>query len=175
MKRKILTLLMIGLLSTASVTYAADQEPETAAPESQEAVKPIDAVQLGMTYDEVVKALGLEGVKTSETIVYTWAYTDGSGYFTVTTQNGVVTSKNDVKTSTDTCKINLEIYGQLKTGMTYDEVKEIIGSEGTLMTETNVGGVKSSMYMWRAEDGIGTASIMFQNDVVVSGSQTGLK
>lgn len=175
MKKKILAFLIIGLLSSSSTVYAADQEPETSTTESQEEVKPIDAVQLGMTYDEVVKALGLEGVKTSETVVYTWAYTDGSGYFTITTQNGIVTAKNDVKTSNETCKIDLEIYGQLKTGMTYDEVKEIIGSDGTLMTETDIGGVKSSMYMWRAEDGIGTASIMFQNDIVVSGSQTGLK
>ena len=54
--------------------------------------------------------------------------------------------------------ITLEQYDQIKTGMTYDEVKEIIGSEGTMSRETGDKGTDDYMvsYTW---DGSGdTAS-----------------
>lgn len=156
---------------------------ETPAPEETQKVdNPIDLISTGMTYEEVVKAFGVEGGKMSETTVsgstvtvWSWNYTDGSGYITVTTQDGIVTAKNDVRVNTTTSNITLDIFNQITVGMTYEEVKALIGSDGTLMTDTDIGGVQSTMYMWKAADGIGSASIMFQNDAVVSGSQTGLK
>lgn len=169
MKKSILIALAASLLC-AVPTYATETETTV-----QENTKPIDLIQIGMTYDEVVKALGVEGGKISEIAVYSWTYNDGSGYLTVTTQNGVVTAKNDVKTVTETCDITLKIFNSIKMGMTYEEVRDTIGAEGTLITDTDLGGVSSKMYMWKATDGIGTATIMFQNDAVVSGSQTGLK
>lgn len=169
MKKKIMAALIAAAVLSVSPVYAA--EPE----ESQESVKPIDLIQVGMTYEDVVKALGVEGGKISEIAVYSWTYNDGSGYLTVTTQNGVVTAKNEVKTVTETCDITLDIFNSIKMGMTYDEVRDAIGADGTLITDTDLGGVSSKMYMWKAADGIGNATIMFQNDAVVSGSQTGLK
>lgn len=156
---------------------------ETPVPEETQKVdNPIDLISTGMTYEEVVKAFGVEGGKMSETTVsgstitvWSWDYTDGSGYITVTTQDGIVTAKNDVRVNTTTSDITLELFNQIQVGMTYEEVKELIGSDGTLMTDTNIGGIQSTMYMWKAADGIGNASIMFQNGAVVSGSQTGLK
>ncbi|WP_346906076.1 DUF3862 domain-containing protein [Faecalicatena orotica] len=150
--------------------------------EIQNVDNPIDLISTGMTYEEVVKAFGVEGGKMSETTVsgstvtqWFWNYADGSGYIAVTTQDGIVTAKNDVRINTTTSNITLDIFNQITTGMTYEEVKNLIGSDGTLTTDTNIGGVQSTMYMWKAADGIGIASIMFQNDAVVSASQTGLK
>lgn len=202
MKKKIYVMLLtlcLGISATACGSSetpketkkeeAVQQTPETTeapteAP-TEEVTKidnPIDLISTGMTYEEVVAAFGVEGGKMSETTVsgstvtvWSWNYTDGSGYITVTTQDGIVTAKNDVRVNTATSNITLEIFNQIQVGMTYEEVKELIGSDGTLMTDTNIGGIQSTMYMWKAADGIGNASIMFQNGAVVSGSQTGLK
>lgn len=168
---------------TPEATEAPTETPtEAPTEEVTKADNPIDLISTGMTYEEVVAAFGVEGGKMSETTVsgstvtvWSWDYTDGSGYITVTTQDGIVTAKNDVRVNTTTSNITLEIFNQIQVGMTYEEVKGLIGSDGTLMTDTNLGGVQSTMYMWKAADGIGTASIMFQNDAVVSGSQTGLQ
>lgn len=202
MKKKIYAMLLTLCLATSATACGSNKAPEETkkeetvqqAPEATETPteapteevtkvdNPIDLISTGMTYEEVVAAFGVEGGKMSETTVsgstvtvWSWNYTDGSGYITVTTQDGIVTAKNDVRVNTATSNITLEIFNQIQVGMTYEEVKELIGSDGTLMTDTNLGGVQSTMYMWKAADGIGTASIMFQNDAVVSGSQTGLQ
>lgn len=169
--------------ATEAPTEAPTETPtEAQTEEVTKADNPIDLISTGMTYEEVVKAFGVEGGKMSETTVsgstitvWSWDYTDGSGYITVTTQDGIVTAKNDVRVNTTTSDITLELFNQIQVGMTYEEVKELIGSDGILMTDTNIGGIQSTMYMWKAADGIGSASIMFQNGAVVSGSQTGLK
>lgn len=161
----------------------AEKPAETPAPEeTQKEDNPIDLISTGMTYEEVVKAFGVEGSKMSETsvsgstvTVWSWNYSDGSGYITVTTQDGIVTAKNDVRVNTTKSNITLDIYNQITPGMTYDEVKTLIGSDGSLVTDTNLGGVQSTMYMWKSADGTGMASIMFQDGAVVSSSQSGLK
>lgn len=59
-------------------------------------------------------------------------------------------------------------------GMTYDEIKDIIGSEGELQSE--VAGYKIQMYMWNGEKGIGAnANVTFQNGKVQAKAQFGLK
>lgn len=175
MKKNFIVGLMTAMLLAIPVNASEETTQEETEIATQENVKPIDLVQMGMTYDQIVETFGVEGKKVSETIVYSWEYKDGSGYLTITTQNGIVTAKNDIRTVQETCDITLEKYSSIKTGMTYAEVKDIIGSDGTLMSDTDLGGIKSTMYMWRSSDGIGTATIMFQNDAVVSGSQVGLK
>ena len=42
-------------------------------------------------------------------------------------------------TENTTNKINLEKFNSIQTGMTYQETVTIIGEEGTVMSETNVG------------------------------------
>lgn len=160
------------------------KEPETTPPaeEPTKTDNPIELISTGMSYKDVVKAFGVDGglmsqntVSGSNVSVWKWDYTDGSGYITVTTQDGIVTAKNDVRLNAATSNITLEIFNSITAGMSYEEVKNLIGSEGTLLSDTDLGGIKSTMYMWKSADGLGNASIMFQNDAVVSGSQTGLK
>ncbi|PEL24304.1 DUF3862 domain-containing protein [Bacillus toyonensis] len=67
-------------------------------------------------------------------------------------------------------------FEQVQNGMTYDEVKAIIGSEGELQSESEVAGYKTVMYMFKGESGIGAnATMMFQNNELTSKSQFGLK
>ncbi len=74
--------------------------------------------------------------------------------------------------------ITLEEFNQIKNGMTYEDVVEIIGGEGTLLSES---GSKNSeyytvMYSWEGTGSIGAnANCMFQGGFLISKAQFGLK
>ncbi|MDR0326533.1 MAG: DUF3862 domain-containing protein [Oscillospiraceae bacterium] len=72
-------------------------------------------------------------------------------------------------------KITLEKFNALESGMSYNQVVEIIGETGTLLSETTLFGTTSKMYSWDGK-GIfgGTATVMFENDRLFSKSQIGL-
>ncbi|SFS52796.1 DUF3862 domain-containing protein [Marininema halotolerans] len=65
-------------------------------------------------------------------------------------------------------------YQKVKPGMTYEEVKKIIGQDGEETSNSEVGGIKTTIYDWMNNDGSNT-SIIFQEDQVDSKSQFGLK
>lgn len=75
--------------------------------------------------------------------------------------------------------ISLKEFNQIENGMTYEEVCEIIGCEGELMSEAdlNIGSqYATEIYTWKGEKGIGAnANVTFQGGVVVSKAQVGLK
>ena len=70
--------------------------------------------------------------------------------------------------------VTKEKYDKLKTGMSYEEVVKIIGWEGEEMSQNEVGGTKTVMYMWQNPDG-SNMNAMFQNDKLIQKSQFGLK
>lgn len=65
--------------------------------------------------------------------------------------------------------ITLAEFNQIKDGMSYDEVVEIIGKDGLLSSKSD----NVELYMWHGKDG-GTACAMFVDDRVISKSQAGL-
>ena len=68
-------------------------------------------------------------------------------------------------------KISLDEYNQIKNGMTYDQVVEIIGGEGELSSEA----YSTKIYTWDGQGSLGAnAIITFQNGKVVSKAQAGL-
>lgn len=75
--------------------------------------------------------------------------------------------------------ISKDEFNSISTGMTYDEVVEIIGSEGEVMSEVDLGmgeEFKTSMYFWEGEGSIGAnANITFQGGKVTAKAQIGLK
>ena len=75
--------------------------------------------------------------------------------------------------------ITMEEYDQIKIGMTYDEVREIVGGDGENVSSADFGiGSESIMeiYSWDgAEDGYGSATIIVQDGTVISKSQYGLE
>ena len=75
--------------------------------------------------------------------------------------------------------ISLEEFNAIQTGMTYQEVFDIVGSRGSLLSETDLGlgdQYYSAMYMWEGEGMVGAnANVLFQGGVVVSKSQFGLE
>ena len=72
--------------------------------------------------------------------------------------------------------ISLEEYQSIKTGMTYQEVYNIIGSSGTELSSVDFGyGTETQLRMWDGEGSLGAnANIMFQGGKVISKAQFGL-
>ena len=73
-------------------------------------------------------------------------------------------------------KLNLEKFNKIETGMTYDQVVEIIGEEGTVLSESEIANIKTAIYSWYGEGSIGAnANVTFQNGKVTAKAQFGLK
>ena len=72
-------------------------------------------------------------------------------------------------------KITLEQFNQIQTGMTYDQVKQILGSEGRLSTQTEIMGIRSSLYTWMNSGGSNIVITFGSEGTVDSKSQFGLK
>ncbi|MEE0947074.1 MAG: hypothetical protein U0M42_09695 [Acutalibacteraceae bacterium] len=75
--------------------------------------------------------------------------------------------------------ISLEEFNKIETGMTYQQVCDIIGGEGTLGSSVDVGigeEYKTEIYQWTGDGSIGAnANVSFQGGKVVSKAQMGLK
>lgn len=72
-------------------------------------------------------------------------------------------------------KATLEKFNKISTGMTYQEVVDIMGEEGTLSTESSYGSQTMQVYSWSASNGISNATVSFMNGKVSGKSQIGLK
>ena len=74
--------------------------------------------------------------------------------------------------------ITMDEFNQIQTGMTYEEVINIIGSGGTLTSDVSIGDEKyhTQIYTWYGNTITGAnANVTFQNGKVVGKSQVGLK
>ena len=89
-------------------------------------------------------------------------------------------SDQDIVSSADNNPtISLEEFNAIQTGMEYQEVFDIVGSRGTLMSESDLGlGDKhyTAIFSWDGEGSIGAnANVIFQGGKVISKSQFGLE
>ena len=74
----------------------------------------------------------------------------------------------------DDDKITAAEFAAIQTGMSRAEVTAIIGSPGTLLSESTIAGHHTEVRMWEG-DGVGAnANVMFQDNAVVSKAQFGL-
>ena len=79
------------------------------------------------------------------------------------------------KDENEKCYATLEKFNQIENGMTYQEVKNIIGCDGTLSSD--VGDEESynlKTYYWYGKDNISNMVLMFENDVLNGKNQIGL-
>lgn len=77
----------------------------------------------------------------------------------------------------DAPKVTLEAFNSLETGMSYDEVVEIIGFDGELNSQVDIGAgdeFKTELYTWKNQDGT-NMNATFQGGQLVSKAQIGLK
>ena len=97
--------------------------------------------------------------------------------------NGSVSGDNNSKTTENSEVsilendeyITLDEFNQIETGMTYEQVVEIIGSEGTVMSEASVGDITTTMYYWYADNGIANANVTISDGKVFAKAQVGLE
>ena len=75
----------------------------------------------------------------------------------------------------DKCYITLDEFNKIENGMTYDQVKEIVGCDGTVNSDTEVMGSKMTIYSWYGKDGISNANVNIQDNKLINKTQIGLK
>lgn len=73
------------------------------------------------------------------------------------------------------CYITLDEFNKIQSGMSYNQVKEIVGCEGTVVSESEYMGTKMTIYSWYGKDGISNANVNIQNDKLLNKTQVGLK
>ena len=78
--------------------------------------------------------------------------------------------------SDDSEYITMEEYNKIDTGMTYKEVKKIIGSDGELSSKADSGDMTIEIYTWYGNGVAGSnANVTFTNGEVSGKAQVGLQ
>lgn len=71
--------------------------------------------------------------------------------------------------------ITLEEFNKIQVGMTYSQVVSIIGAEGRVSSETQIGNKNYKYYVWDGVGFGGTATISFSDNRVTSKTQFNLE
>lgn len=72
--------------------------------------------------------------------------------------------------------LNLANYLWLKTrSSSYEDAKRAFGSPGVEQSSSDVGGTRTATYVWSVPGSSGQATAIFENDVLISKSQYGLR
>lgn len=72
--------------------------------------------------------------------------------------------------------VTMANFNKIESGMTYEQVVELLGEEGTVLSQSDVAGFHTVMYTWNGEGGFGAnMNAMFQNGKLVNKAQLGLK
>lgn len=113
-------------------------------------------IKMGMTYDQVQKILG-EGDEESSSgnfsdrrADYKWENSDETGIY-ISFLNNKVIDKSQVDLESKNAKVTKSMYDKLKTNMTYNEVKSILG-EGELSYKSKEEDYSAETYIWTNED-----------------------
>ena len=72
--------------------------------------------------------------------------------------------------------ITMEEYNKIKMGMTYEEVKEIVGSAGEVTSQAGSGGYNITIITWYGNGVAGSnANVTFTNNEATAKAQVGLR
>jgi len=83
-------------------------------------------------------------------------------------------SNSSSPSSSSKTGLTLDKYNQIKNGMSYKEVVDIMGSEGTQQSSSGEGKYKVETYKWEGEQ-YQFISVVFMGEKVYSKVQAGLK
>jgi ABC-type Na+ efflux pump permease subunit len=107
-------------------------------------------IKMGQSYEEVVALLG-EGkeispskVSSTKATVYDWKET-GISDMNITIQNNVVIAKSQLGLESMDAQITMDKYNQVQNGISYYELKEILG-EGQVLSQDKTNEVESIIY-----------------------------
>jgi hypothetical protein len=177
--------------TAATTTATPKEEPKQEEKKGVVTKEKFEQIKDGMTYEEVVKIIGSEGTLVSEsgekgTEFHTAIYEfEGDGSFganaNFTFQGGKLINKSQFGIEDEEASkvtITKEEFDKIQNGMTYEQVKQIVGGEGHKISETGKPGTPEHtvMYDYQGEGEIGAnASLMFQGGKLINKSQFGLK
>ena len=164
--------------STASIQSTESASSTPSKSESKITYENFCSIQMGMTYDQVKEVLGdgqeqssneVSGIKT---VMYSWS---GSGVsnMNVTIQNDEVVGKAQSGLYKDKANITMDQYNKIENGMTYDQVKGILG-EGEISSQTKIMDAESTMYSYINKDG-SNANFTFDASGMSAKAQFNLK
>jgi hypothetical protein len=91
-----------------------------------------------------------------------------------TNASNTSTPATDSTPATSNLKLTPAKYNQLKDGMSYKEVSEILGSEGVEQMSSGKGDFKVTSYKWEESD-LKWATVVFMGDKLTSKVQYGIK
>lgn len=69
--------------------------------------------------------------------------------------------------------VTMAEFNRVTEGMTYEDVKRVIGAPGVLQSSSDMAGYKTVMYSWMNSNG-SNMNAMFQNDKLINKAQFGL-
>lgn len=74
-------------------------------------------------------------------------------------------------------KVTYENFEKIETGMTYEQVVEIFGKEGKVLSDVDIGmeEYSTTMYYWYDDTGIANCNVTIQGGKVVAKAQVGLR
>ena len=169
--------------SDASASDSGDSGSSSsdAAESSNISMDKFNKMELGMSYEDVKEIMGSEGNQTSmtksgsyESASYDWK---GEKYarIMVRFQNGdlVYKSQSGLTPNEGTAEIDQAKFNKINTGMSYDEVKEIIGSDGEMTSISKIGNSVSSSYRWKGPK-FSNIFTNFRDDKLTNKTQSGL-
>lgn len=198
------TTLLLVVLGCSFGSFGKKEEAPTPATDTKTTDKPADAdkpatdstsggsaslsmdkfnkIEMDMSYDDVKGIMGSEGNKTSETksgsyesASYEWK---GDKYARVSTsfQNGKLASKSQsgITESKGTDKLDQAKFNKVQTGMSYEQVKEIFGTDGELTTQSKYGNTESKSYTWKGPN-YERVFTSFNSNKLTNKSQSNLK
>ncbi len=167
---------------TQQSSHKSDSKSQQSSNKEMDAYKKFVSLPMGSDYDTVKNTFGVNGELKHENEVagiktQAYEFKIGSAVAMMTFQKGMLTSKamdslSFYKQRGD--KITLAEFNQIQTGMSYEQVKEILKRDGLLKSETNIAGTTSRLISWINSDG-SNVIITFGNGKVNSKTQTNLK
>lgn len=96
-------------------------------------------------------------------------------YFSFNLENGTTKiRKTTIKSGNSDAALTLENYNKIKNGMTYDEVIDIMGSEGSETMSSGSGAYEVKSYLWES-DKIKFIAVVFMGGKVTSKVQSNLE
>lgn len=84
---------------------------------------------------------------------------------------------SETKAGTPIEKVTLENFGKINSSMTYEDVCQLFGKEGTLDSEVDIGDSEyiTQIYHWYDNTGVANCTITFQGGYMIAKAQVGLK
>lgn len=139
-------------------------------------------IELGMNYDKVKEIMGSEGNETSstksgsyESKAYEWKG-DKFARISVRFRNGdlVTKSQSNLTDRKGDADLTQDKFNKINTGMSYDEVKGILGSDGEMTRISKIGDSTLTSYTWKGPK-FQRVFTSFKDDKLTNKTQSGLK